>query len=50
MQIAITFIAVVAGLVFSVAVALLAEEFIFGQVIRVFFGRHTVAVKAEQKR
>jgi len=50
MQIAITFIAVVAGLVFSVAVALLAEEFIFGQVIRVFFGRHPVAVKVGHKR
>ena len=50
MQIAITFIAVVAGLVFSVAVALLAEEFIFGQVIRLFFVRRTVAVKAGQQR
>jgi hypothetical protein len=37
MQMAITFMAVVAGLVFSIAVALVAEEFIFGQVIRVFF-------------
>lgn len=50
MQMAITFMAVIAGLVFSVAVALLAEEFIFGQVIRVFFVRHTPAVKADQKR
>jgi len=50
MQMAITFTAVIAGLVFSVAVALLAEEFIFGQVIRVFFVRHTAAVKADQKR
>jgi hypothetical protein len=49
MQTAITFLAVVGGLVFSVAVALLAEEFIFGQVIRVFFVRHRVAAKAEQK-
>src|SRR5690349_8509208 len=32
MQIIITFMAVVAGLVFSVAVALLVEELIFGQV------------------
>ena len=49
MQMAITFLAGVGGLVFSVAVALLAEEFIFGQVIRVFFVRHRVAAKAEQK-
>jgi len=51
---AITFIAVVAGLVFSLAVALLAEEFIFGQVFRVFFAPSKLAqgtaVKAGQKR
>jgi hypothetical protein len=34
MQMAITFMAVVAGLIFSLAVALLAEELIFGQVFR----------------
>lgn len=49
-QTAITFTTAVAGLIFSVAVALLAEEFIFGQVIRVFFVRQTAAVKASQKR
>ena len=54
MQMAITFMAVVGGLIFSLAVALLAEELIFGQVFRVFFartklGRETVAVKAEQE-
>ena len=54
----ITFMAVVAGLIFSVAVALLAEELIFGQVFRLFFSpqtarqmvEQTVPVKAEQKR
>ena len=50
MQIAITFLTVTAGLVFSVAVALVAEEFIFGQVIRVFFVRQRVTVKAGQRR
>ncbi len=58
MQMAITFMAVVAGLIFSVAVALLAEELIFGQVFRLFFVpqaaregvAQTVPVKAEQKR
>jgi ABC-type enterobactin transport system permease subunit len=37
MQMAITFIAMVAGLIFSLAVALLAEEMIFGQVFRLLF-------------
>jgi hypothetical protein len=62
MQMVITFMAVVAGLIFSVAVALLAEEFIFGQVFRLFFVRTevrppvrqmvplTVPVKIGQKR
>jgi hypothetical protein len=50
MQMAITFMAVVAGLVFSVAVALAAEEFIFGQVFRLFALRQVVAAKTEQKR
>jgi hypothetical protein len=39
MQMAITFMAVVAGMVFSLAVALLAEELIFGQVFRLLFAR-----------
>lgn len=47
MQLAITFISVVAGLVFSVAVALVVEEFIFGQVFRLFFTPQPVRVKAE---
>ena len=53
MQMLITFMAVVAGLVFSVAVALLAEEFIFGQILRLFAVRLAngpSAVKIEQKR
>jgi hypothetical protein len=54
MQMAITFMAVVGGLVFSLAIALLAEELIFGQVFRLFFapgkhGQQAVAVKAGQK-
>jgi hypothetical protein len=36
MQMAITFMAVIGGMVFSLAVALLAEELIFGQVFRLF--------------
>ena len=53
MQMVITFMAVVAGLVFSVAVAVLAEEFIFGQVFRLFALRQASgaeAVKIGQKR
>jgi ABC-type enterobactin transport system permease subunit len=55
MQMAITFIAVVGGMIFSLAIALLAEELIFGQVFRLFFAsgklsRQTVAVKSEQER
>jgi hypothetical protein len=49
MQMAITFMAVVAGMVFSLAVALLAEELIFGQVFRLF-ARQSATVKSEDKR
>jgi ABC-type enterobactin transport system permease subunit len=55
MQMAITFMAVVGGLIFSLAVALLAEELIFGQVFRLFFVsgklvRQAVQVKSEHRR
>jgi hypothetical protein len=50
MQMAITFMAVMGGMIFSLAVALLAEEFIFGQVFRLFFSQQAVALKSEQKR
>jgi len=49
MQMAITFMAVVAGMIFSLAVALPAEELIFGQVFRLFFSQQTIAVKADGK-
>ena len=50
MQMVITLMAVVGGMVFSLAVALLAEELIFGLVVRLFFVRQTVSVKTERKR
>jgi len=50
MQLAITLMAVVGGLVFSLAVALLAEELIFGEVCRLFFARQAVRAKSEPKR
>lgn len=49
MQLAITAIAVTAGMVFSLAVALLVEELIFGQVFRLF-AQQTARVKAGQRR
>ncbi len=50
MQIAITLMAVVGGMILSLAVALLAEELIFGQLIRVFFVRRAVARHAVAKK
>jgi hypothetical protein len=50
MQMAITAMAVIAGMILSLAVALLAEELIFGQVFRLFFARQAVPVKSGQKR
>jgi hypothetical protein len=55
MQMAMTFLAVVAGLIFSLAMALVAEELIFGQVFRLFFApqklaRQTGAVRPGPKR
>jgi hypothetical protein len=50
MQMVITFMAVVGGMIFSLAIALLAEELIFGQVFRLFFSRQAAADKPGQKR
>ena len=50
MQMVITTMAVIAGMIFSLAVALLAEELIFGQVFRLLFARQAVHVKSGQKR
>ena len=44
-----TLMAVVAGMIFSLSIALLAEELIFGQVFRLFFSQQA-AVKAQTKR
>lgn len=49
MQMAITFIAVIAGMVFSLAIALLAEELIFGQVFRLFFARQRAHVRSDER-
>jgi hypothetical protein len=50
MKMLITFMSVVAGLLFSVAIALLVEELIFGQVFRLFFTPQPVRVKTGQQR
>ena len=55
MQMAITFMAVIAGMVLSLAVALLAEELIFGQVFRLFFApckaaKQVVELKSGNRR
>ena len=50
MQQLITFLAVVAGLVFSVAVAIVVEELIFGKVLQLFFTPVPVRVTAERRR
>jgi ABC-type sugar transport system permease subunit len=49
MQFVITAIAVVAGMVFSLAIALLVEEFIFGEVFRMMYLRQA-RVRLEQKQ
>jgi hypothetical protein len=49
MQLAITAIAVIAGMVFSLAVALLVEEVIFGQVFRLFFAARPARVRDGQR-
>jgi hypothetical protein len=50
MQAAITAVTVVAGMVFSLAVALLVEELIFGKVFCVVFARQAARDKAGRLR
>jgi len=45
-----TLISVLAGMSFSLAIALLVEEWIFGKVFCPLFARQAVRVKSEQKR
>jgi hypothetical protein len=49
MESAITFATVVAGLILSLAIGLLAEEFIFGQVLRLFVAQRTHGELAVRK-
>ena len=51
MQLVITAMAVIAGVTFSFAIAVLVEELIFGKVLPLFFTQPAlVRVKSEQKQ
>jgi hypothetical protein len=50
MELVITAIAIIAGMAFSLAVALMVEELIFGKVFRLIFARQAVAVKSARER
>ena len=50
MQFVITALAVIAGMVFSLAIALLAEELIFGKVFGFFLNPHPIPAKPGAKR
>lgn len=49
MQLLMTMFAVIAGMLFSLAIAIGVEELIFGQVFRFFHAQQAVAVKAPEK-
>jgi hypothetical protein len=48
MELIFTTLAIVAGMSFSLAVALLVEELIFGKVFRLFFSPRVSHAKAER--
>ncbi len=48
MELVFTTIAVVGGMAFSLAVALLVEELIFGKVLGLFFAPRTSEAKVDQ--
>jgi len=50
MQMLMTLLAVIAGMVFSLAVAVLAEELIFGKVFVLLFAQQVEQVKSGQGR
>lgn len=49
MQLAITAMAALGGMAFSLAVALVVEELIFGKVLRLLFPPQAVAIKSDQQ-
>jgi len=48
MQLVMTAIAVITGMVFSLAIAIAMEELIFGKLFRLFFARQAVPIKSGQ--
>ncbi|HXM61136.1 MAG TPA: hypothetical protein VN950_09775 [Terriglobales bacterium] len=50
MQTLMTFVTVTAGMAFSLAVAILVEEWIFGKVFGLFFSQQAVRVKSGNER
>jgi hypothetical protein len=50
MQTLTTLVTVAAGMAFSLAVAILVEEWIFGRVFGLFFSQQAVRVKSGQER
>ena len=50
MQALMTFVTVTAGMAFSLAVAILVEEWIFGKVFGLFFSQQAVRVKSGHER
>jgi hypothetical protein len=50
MQTLATFITVTAGTAFSLAVAILVEEWIFGKVFGLFFSQQAIRVESKQER
>ena len=50
MQTLMTAITVAAGMAFSLAIAILVEEWIFGKVFGLFFARQAMQVKSAQER
>ncbi len=50
METLMTAISVVAGMTFSLATAILVEEWIFGKVFGLFFVRQTVQIESGEKR
>lgn len=50
MQSLMTAISVIGGMAFSLAFAIMVEEFIFGRVLGMLFGRQAVRVESRQPR
>lgn len=50
MQTLMTLMTVTAGMAFSLAVAILVEEWIFGKVFGLFFSSQAVVMKSERER